>query len=265
MTALIVTADDFAFSPEVTAGICEARRRGVVTEASMLIFSPWAAEALARAGDVALPVGLHLDLVSPFVESRGPLLGPRGRFCIELLGREFEHRVDQLFSCADLFTIRDEMRHQVEEFVRLAGHLPSHISYHYGLHYLGDVMAMYLIVAEQYDLPVRWGRQYAGSNPYPLAPACLCDTFRGRAEDGLALFLQAADQPCPGIQEIICHPGYGTPGMVVDSYNGERERELRTLTEPRLQEERERREIQLVTFAWLRQHAGATPNPERDE
>ena len=265
MKALIVTADDFACSPEITAGICEARRRGVVTEASILIYSPWTAEALTRARDVALPIGLHLDLVSPFVQSKAPLLGPRGRYCTELLGREFEHRVDQLFSCADLFYIRDEMRHQVEEFGRLAGHLPSHLTYHYGLHYLGDVMAMYLIVAEQYGLPVRWGRQYAGDNPYPLAPACLCDTFRGRAEDGLELFLQAADQPCPGIKEIICHPGYVTAGPLADAYNGERELELRILTDPRLQEELARREIQLATFAWLRQHAAATPSPERDK
>jgi len=73
MKALIVTADDFAFSPEVTAGICEARRRGVVTEASILVFSPWAAEALARASDVALPMGRPSTWCRP--------LSCRGRRC----------------------------------------------------------------------------------------------------------------------------------------------------------------------------------------
>jgi hypothetical protein len=74
----------------------------------------------------------------------------------------------------------------------------------------------------------------------------------------------AADQPCPGIREIICHPGYVTPGLLVDDYNENRELELRILTDPHLQEELARRETQLVTYAWLRQHPSATPNRERD-
>src|SRR5690606_6967038 len=126
--------------------------------------------------------------------------------------------------------------------------LPSHLDYHFGLHHLGEVMALYLTVAGQYGLPVRWGKQYAGSNPYGLAPDCLCDSFRGAADrgDGVACFLEAVDVPCDGVKEILCHPGYTTPGPLADAYNHERELELRALTDPRLRDELARRGVRLA-------------------
>jgi predicted glycoside hydrolase/deacetylase ChbG (UPF0249 family) len=256
MPAIIVTADDFALSPEVSAGVCEAHRCGVVTETSVLIRSPWAAESVAMAKDAGLAMGLHLDMVTTFVTHRSHLFGPARRFSSELAEREFVHRVGRLFSCEELIAFRDEARSQIEDFAGLAGHLPSHLDYHYGLHYLGEVMAIYLTVAEEFGLPVRWGRQYAGANPYPLAPHCLGDCFRGYEHDGLALFLKAVDEPCEGIKEIICHPGYTTPGVLPDPYNHERELELKTLTDPRLKEELARRKVHLVTYEWLRQNLG---------
>lgn len=267
MPAIIVTADDFALSPEVSVGICEAHRCGVVTETSVLIRSPWAAEAMAMAQDVGLAMGLHLDLVTPFVTHRSHYFGPARRFSSELAEREYRQRVGRLFTCEELITIRNEARSQIEDFAALAGHLPSHLDYHFGLHYLGEVMAIYLTVAEEFGLPVRWGRQYAGANPYRLAPHCLCDCFRGYEQDGLSLFLKAMDEPCEGIKEVICHPGYTTPGILADSYNHERELELKTLTDPRLKEELARREVRLVTYEWLRQQLGrpaSAPNPGRE-
>jgi len=254
MDALIVTADDLALSPQVTAGITDACRYGVVTTASLLVYSPWAGEAVAQGRDVGLAIGLHLDLVSPFAEMRSGQFGPQGWFCCELLGREYEHHIGKLFSCEELIAIRDEMHRQIDEFARLAGRLPSHLDYHFGLHHCGEVMALYLTVAEQFGLPVRWGKQYAGPNPYHLAPECLCDGFRGIEGDGVARFLGAVDLPCDGVKEMICHPGYTTPGLLPDSYNHERELELRALIDPRLKEGLARRGVRLVTYDWLREH-----------
>lgn len=250
---IIVTADDFALSPEITAGVCRACRHGVVTETSILIRSPWAAESMAQGRDAGLSIGLHLDLVTPFVEHRSQQFGPSRRFFSELAQREFQRRVGRLFDCEELICVRDEMRSQIEDFAAMAGCLPSHLDYHHGLHYLPEVMAIYLMLAETYDLPVRWGSQYAGASPYHLAPACMCDGFRGQEGDGVQAFLSLVDQPCDGVKEILCHPGYTTPGSLPDSYNHARELELATLTDPRLREELERRHVQLVTYDWLRQ------------
>lgn len=263
MNIVIVTADDFAWSPEITAGVCEACRHGVVTEASILIRSPWAAQSIQQGMDVGLSIGLHLDLVSPFVEHRSQDFGPSRRFCSELAEREFQRRVGQLFSSRELICIRDEMRSQIEDFAAMAGCLPSHLDYHYGLHYLPDVMAIYLMLAEAYDLPVRWGSQYAGPNPYPFAPTCLCDGFRGSEQDGVEAFLGMVDEPCAGVKEILCHPGFTTPHSLPDSYNHERELELRTLTDPRLKQELAKRHLKLVSYDWLKQLlTSAASSPE---
>ena len=41
MKYLIVNADDFGISPEVTKGIIEAFKNGIVTDTSILICSPY--------------------------------------------------------------------------------------------------------------------------------------------------------------------------------------------------------------------------------
>jgi predicted glycoside hydrolase/deacetylase ChbG (UPF0249 family) len=252
MRALIVNADDLAYSPEVTAGICEAHAHGVVTDASALVRSPHARTSISQAQAVGLAVGLHLDLVSPFVADRSACCGPQGKFCRELFAREFKQTIGPGLTAADLIGIRDEIRSQIEDFAALAGRLPSHLDYHYGWHYLSELMAIYLLVAEQYAIPARWGATYAGRNPYRLAPVDLRDRFTCREDAGVESFLAVVDEPWEGVLEIVCHPGYTTPGGLPDPYNGGRERELRALTDPRLKAGLEERGIELVTFDWLK-------------
>jgi hopanoid biosynthesis associated protein HpnK len=60
---LIVTADDFGRSPEINAAIERAHRAGFVTQASLMVNEPSAAEAAEIARRCpALRVGLHLTL-----------------------------------------------------------------------------------------------------------------------------------------------------------------------------------------------------------
>jgi predicted glycoside hydrolase/deacetylase ChbG (UPF0249 family) len=252
MPKLIVNADDFGLSKEINKGICEAHLRGVVTDTSLLVRSPYAREALRTGTEAGIPIGIHVDLVTPFVQERSHFLGPFGRVCQELFRREFARVNDGKFSCEELICIRNEIRSQIDDFTAWAGKPPSHLDYHFGLHYLPEVMAIYLTLAEEHRNPVRWGKQYAGVNPYPLAPDCLRDQFRGRERDGVESFLGLLDQPWDGVLEIICHPGYSTPGNLPDAYNHQREYELRTLTDPRLKTGIQDRGIELVTYNWLK-------------
>lgn len=270
MKYLIINADDFGLSPQINRGICEAFRRGVVTDASALVCSPYAPAALKMGEEIGLPMGVHLDFVSPFVGEKRACLGAHGRLVRELFQREYQKKIGSLFSAQELLLFRDEIRRQVELFTSLTGHLPSHLDYHFGLHYLPDVMAIYLLVAEEYHLPVRWGRQYAGENPTVIAPDHFCDRFRGRREGSFELFIELLDQPWQGVMEMCCHPGYFTPfGLLEESYNVEREYELKTLTDPRLKDEIARRGIELVNYHWMRVHyrtlAVETAMPQRED
>jgi hypothetical protein len=254
MLGLIVNADDFGFSQEVNEGVCEAHRRGVVTDASLLVRSPHAGHALAQARRDGLTVGLHIDLVTPYAQACHPEFGPAGHLARELHNREYNRQIGGVLSCEELLKIRTEIRSQIKEFTAMAGRLPSHLDYHFGLHYLPEVMAIYLLTAEEFGLPVRWGTQYAGSNPLALAPARLCDGFRGVTVGGVELFLSLLEPPWEGAMEFLCHPGYTTPGGLEDTYNQERELELATLTDPRLKHALQEMGITLVNYDWLREH-----------
>ncbi len=257
MRFLIVNADDFGFSQPINEGVCEAHGKGIVTDASLLVRSPYAQNALEMAQKAGLPVGLHIDFVTPFAQSQAPEFGPNGRLLHELFNREYKKKIRGLFTSAELIKIRQEIRKQIEDFRQMAGRLPSHLDYHFGLHFLPDVMAIYLFVAEEYNLPVRWGVQYAGCNPLVLAPARLCDRFRGREQGSVDLFLSLLQEHWHGVLEILCHPGRFTPEGLADGYNREREYELQALTHPGLKAEIEAMGIELVNYDWLNANRGS--------
>jgi chitin disaccharide deacetylase len=260
MKKLIINADDFGFSHPINKGIIEAFTLGVVTDTTILIHSPFAREALSMAHEVDLPVGIHIDFVSEFSEqnhsSKAGYLGPQGRLVRELFIREYQKKIDHLYSCEELITFRDEIRGQVDSYLKYTGSKPSHLDYHFGLHYLPDIMAIYITVAEEYGIPVRWGRQYAGINPYRKSPDLFCDHFRGTPDASISTFLSLLQTPWDGVMELCCHPGYYTPNGLPDSYNKEREYELAVLTNPGLLEHITALGIQLVNYNWLNESIG---------
>src|SRR6185437_1321781 len=60
--SLIVNADDLAIHPSIDAGIFEAFERGILTSATLLVTTPFAAAAAEEARRRGLPVGLHFSL-----------------------------------------------------------------------------------------------------------------------------------------------------------------------------------------------------------
>src|SRR5512139_1221359 len=116
MQYLIVNADDFGFSQPINEGVCEAHQKGIVTDASLLVRSPHAQHAIHLAQKAALPVGLHIDFVTPFAHSGAPDFGPESRLLQELFNREYKNEIMGVFSCEELLKIRDELRRQIEDF-----------------------------------------------------------------------------------------------------------------------------------------------------
>ncbi len=81
MKHLIVTADDFGRSPEINAAIERAHRAGFVTQASLMVHAPAAADAVEIARrNPALSVGLHLTLCAGCAAQVSALTDARGNF-----------------------------------------------------------------------------------------------------------------------------------------------------------------------------------------
>lgn len=143
---LIVHADDFGETEEITRGILECIEAGAVTSTSILADfpgSPLALREAARRGREA-SFGVHLDFCEgrPLTRAR-TLRGPDGRF----------HRKRALFLRAlagrlDLTEVEEEAAAQVEA-VRAAGVDVSHLDSHKHLHQLPGVADVVLRVAKR--------------------------------------------------------------------------------------------------------------------
>src|SRR5699024_2215690 len=80
---VIVNADDFGYSPGVTAGILYAHHHGIVTSTTIVANSSFAEEASILAKDFPnLGVGLHLtlDMGKPILPHRNSLTEAKGFF-----------------------------------------------------------------------------------------------------------------------------------------------------------------------------------------
>ncbi|HEY3215388.1 MAG TPA: ChbG/HpnK family deacetylase [Candidatus Eisenbacteria bacterium] len=215
MRYLIVNADDLGAGPGVNRGILEAHARGIVTSASLMVDTPWSAEAavLSRAAP-SLSVGLHVALPAA---------------------------ADRL----SLEVVRDELRRQFARFEMLMGRGPTHLDSHHNVHRDPALLASFLELSHRSGLPLRahspvryfskFYGQWGGKNhPEQVGVESLSRMLAVEIGEGLT--------------ELSCHPGYVDP-LVPSGYALEREVELRTLCDPLA-----RRAVEANGFALVSYH-----------
>lgn len=162
MKHLIVTADDFGRSPEINAAIERAHRAGFVTQASIMVNEPAAAEAaeIARRNP-ALRVGLHLTLCAGRAAEVSALTNESGNFPASpaLAGLRYA------FSPALAEPLRREIAAQFARF-RALGFAPSYWDGHTHLHLHPTILRLTLPIALDHGFrAVRLVRE-----PGPFAP-----------------------------------------------------------------------------------------------
>jgi hopanoid biosynthesis associated protein HpnK len=107
---LIITGDDFGLAVPVNEAIEQACQRGVLTTTSLLVGSPFAADAVARARrNPSLRVGLHLAVCEGF-----PVLSPSE--IPDLVNARGE--LHPPLRAAVGFFLRPSIRHQLEREIR---------------------------------------------------------------------------------------------------------------------------------------------------
>ena len=125
-------------------------------------------------------------------------------------------------------SVESECRSQLAAFHHLLGCDPTHIDSHHHVHMSEPVASTARTMAAELDVPLRGeGIRYEGG-------------FFGRAEDGgpwlegisVERLIAIVESLPPGWSELGCHPGIGVEEE--SSYSSERERELRTLCDPRV-------------------------------
>lgn len=224
---LIVNADDFGRSPEISRGILKAHVEGIVSSASAMVRRPAAAPALrAVANHPALSVGLHLDF--------GEWAPRDGDWFV----------TDDVVAIDDEAAVEREARAQLERFRQLAGRSPTHIDSHQHVHREGVPHQVATRLATELGVPLR------GHHP----EVRFCGSFYGRSNDGspfpagitVGNLVRIINELPPGLTELACHPGEA--GLDDPLYGPERAQELRALCDARVGDAIAAADVTIVSF-----------------
>lgn len=272
MIRLVINADDLGLHPRIDEGIFAAHTDGVVTSATVLATGPTAAEAIRRAAQTKLGLGLHLCLtthLTPAAPARDVRwLAPGGRFrrnWAELsaawLGR--------LIPAEEIVT---EFRAQARRAQELGAEL-DHLDTHQHLHLLPGMTSIVEVLAAELGLPLRWPSERPTAHwlVHPrsaMKSALLGGLSRLKQPRGvkrvraLGVFesgrlterrlLRLVANLKDGDTEIVTHPGL-EPGAVPQDpdWRYQWEVELAAVLSPRVRDAIAARGIELVNYRQL--------------
>jgi predicted glycoside hydrolase/deacetylase ChbG (UPF0249 family) len=267
---LIVHADDFGETIEITRGICAGLDAGAVTSTSILASMPGTALALheARTRGRSASFGVHLNLCEGVPLTRAPsLTGSDGHF---LPKRLLAQRA--LLGRLDLTDVERELRAQVA-VVRDAGVAISHFDSHKHLHQLPGVARVVANLAREFGLErirctLETGLWPPGVRPNAVASRLARRYLARRASDefgarGLRFPAHTFDvrellatdparrvtrlAALPALTELVCHPATEAadrekPGSC------DRHAELAYLTSPGFRDSLAEAGVTLVTY-----------------
>lgn len=268
---LIVNADDYNTDFERNRGIIEAAKNGILTSASVLTNMPGFDGALGALGDVLGPrIGVHLNLTrgKPLSAYAHSLVGPQGDFLPK--GPSWRKALYRGYNPDE---IRREWSAQIEAFCR-SGQQPDHLDGNNHLHIFPGCAKICAELALRYNIrhirlpleplhaPGLLGRvglkrvfltllAVRARSLFHACGLCMPDRMFGIAfpatGESAALCHFLKNLPT-GVSELMCHPGYPSPGVHVFSC-AERERELRALTCPSVREAIIEERIRLISFS----------------
>jgi Uncharacterized protein conserved in bacteria len=151
---LIINADDYGLTRAVTRGILTllASRKITNTTAMMCVPGSIDLQSEFRREVDSSKIGVHLQLTSgePIVKKNKSSLITEGT-------NEFRPKAE--FLLLDPKDVYQEWVGQVQLFISLYGHRPSHIDSHHGPHQWEHLLPVYCEVAKLFNLPVRGGNQ----------------------------------------------------------------------------------------------------------
>ena len=218
---LIFNADDYGRTPEISAGILECFRNGVVrnTTAMMGFATANDMSALKESG---IACGLHFTLTAgaPLADWPDDLLDAEGRMM-----RNFDGVPQEIMS--------DELCAQWDALVA-CGIIPTHIDSHHHVHADPRVLSVVIELAIKRGVPVRPANDLVAAQlkRYGIVhPDSFSTEFYGREKISSGTIYEVLRNAASGSLEIMCHPGYSSAALEASSsYAKERMAELAVLT-----------------------------------
>ena len=266
MKRLIINSDDYGRTPDISRGIREAHLRGVVTSTTCMMNIPTTAADIAIALNETPNLGMGVHLVLTMGRPISPsaavpsIVDENGNFF------KYDPLIKNLRNLK-MDEVKAEWQTQIEAFITTTGRKPTHLdSHHHSSYFSSPLFRGMLELAKEYDCAIRFPFTNDISSELEETnkgvPALISE-FNPRRPDVFVVdfydegatyetLLQLLNSINDGTVEIMCHPGYVDDAFVEESsYNKQRERELKILTDPSIKEALDKHNIELITFAEL--------------
>lgn len=236
MKRIIISADDFGLTEGVTRGIAESITQGVVSRTSAMMCTGGARWISQYKAGLEGKIGMHLQLTD------GKPLLPEERVSSLTNGKGLFARKRPLLRLETMNPeeLEAEWEAQMQALLSL-GVKPSHIDTHHNVHRYPKVFAVFLKIADKYQLPAR---ALSPEMAMRLEAKGLLDTktcLRSSWDKDLTddLFIMHVlgafrKQNNEGCIEVMCHPGYVDDALRERShYLDIREKELEVFCDPK--------------------------------
>ena len=277
---LIVTGDDFGFSPSINAAVIRAHREGILTSASLMVNGPAFEEAVGMArAHPELSVGIHISLV----RSRSTLPTAAAPDLVDGDGNLPENPVTAgirfFFSARLKRQLEGEIRAKIKKSLP-TGLPPAYIDGHLHLHVHPTVLDILLDLASTYSIPAfRLPRESLAINlrldrkrrPEKTFHALVYGRLCAHAEKGMrqrgffypdrffgllacgrldeSYLIGVLETLAPGVTEIGMHPALALPpGLERWAPDYDYEGEFRALISPKVRETLQRLGIRLAGY-----------------
>lgn len=137
---LIVNADDWGLRPEITDAILECWEAGAISSATAMVAMADSARAFDLAVVAELPIGLHLNLTTPFTAATAGPAGSRQRLAVEYFAAARSRRL--VFDPRARRLLEACVAEQFDLFASLRGGLaPTHADGHQHIQVCPSVLA----------------------------------------------------------------------------------------------------------------------------
>lgn len=242
ITKLIINADDFGMCQGNTIGILIAHQEGLVTSTTCMMNMPYATFALEQAKKYPqLKIGVHLVLTvgQPLIKNATSYIDQDGSFIRPNAYPDGKPH-------ADLDELYLEWKAQIDRFIEITGHKPSHLDSHHHVHLLPWHLDVTKRLAQEYDLPIRQRNQIIDQYEYVKVIDNMYD------EKINMDFIKNICQEHVGIIELMCHPALLDQRLYdMSSYNLPRMKELELLTSQEMKDYIKQNHIELINFTQL--------------
>lgn len=145
---IIVNADDFGYTKAVSEGIIKGYQKGIIRSTTALCNMEGVEYAQTLLKDCpSLAVGVHLTLtLGKSLTHNKTLTDEHGYFY------KRQQLTNHIF---DIEEVYQEFKAQIERYINIFGHNPSHIDSHHGMHDYQNHLLVTKKLAEEYHLPIR--------------------------------------------------------------------------------------------------------------